>query len=130
MLPRWTSSLETFSSSTPFWSNQFQKRYNNPEIYKQLCLQLISEYPLSEKKLTDSSKTEEVVAAVAVSTKQKTFYMSASRRQFNIYSRVEGYCFSSQTCLLFQRKIIFDIIWFPFIITVDIKPNIIMIIQF
>ena len=37
---------------------------------------------------------------------------------FNIYSRVEGYSFSSQTCLLFQRKIIFDIIWFPFIVTV------------
>ena len=30
--------------------------------------------------------------------------MSASIRQFNIYSRVEGYSFSSQTCLLFQRK--------------------------
>ena len=37
--------------------------------------------------------------------------MSASRRQFNIYSRVEGYSFSSQTCLLFQRfllLILFD----------------------
>ena len=52
------------------------------------------------------------------------FYMSASRRQFNIYSRVEGYSFSSQTCSLFQRKIILDIIWFPFIITVDFKPKI------
>ena len=50
--------------------------------------------------------------------------MSASRRQFNIYSRVEGCSFSSQTCLLFQRKIIFDIIWFPFIVTVYIKPKI------
>ena len=30
--------------------------------------------------------------------------MSASRQQFNIYSRVEGYSFSSQTYLLFQRK--------------------------
>ena len=29
--------------------------------------------------------------------------MSASRRQFSIYSRVEGYSFSSQTCLLVQR---------------------------
>ena len=50
--------------------------------------------------------------------------MSASRRQFSIYSRVEGYTFSSQTCSLFQRKIILDIIWFPFIITVDFKPKI------
>ena len=36
---------------------------------------------------SDGSKTEEGVAAAAVSTKRikKTFYMSASRRQFNIY---------------------------------------------
>ena len=81
----------------------FKKDTTNPEIYKQLYLQLISEYPLSENIFTDGSKTEE-----AVSTKRikKNFYMSASRRQFNIYS----YSFSSQTCLLFQRKIIFDII--------------------
>jgi len=83
----------------------FKKDTTNPEIYKQLYLQLISEYPFSEKKTpTDGSKTEEGVAAVAVATKRikKTFYMSASRRQFSIYSRVEGYSFSSQTCLLFQ----------------------------
>ena len=36
--------------------------------------------------------------------------MSAFRRQFNIYSRVEGYSFSSQTCLLFQRKLSFLIL--------------------
>ena len=47
----------------------FQKDTTNPEIYKQLYLQLISEYPLSEKIFTDSSKTEEGVAAAAVSTK-------------------------------------------------------------
>ena len=39
--------------------------------------------------------------------------MSASRRQFNIYSRVEGYSFSSQTCLLFQRKLSFLILSDP-----------------
>ena len=33
-------------------------------------MQLIPEYPLLEKKFTDGSKTEEGVAAVAVSTKQ------------------------------------------------------------
>ena len=43
----------------------FKKDTINPEIYKQL-----SEYPLSEKKFTDSSKTEEGVAVAAVSTKQ------------------------------------------------------------
>ena len=48
----------------------FKKDTTNPEIYKQLYLQLISEYPLSEKIFTDGSKTEEVVAAAAVSTKQ------------------------------------------------------------
>ena len=90
----------------------FKKDSTNPDIYKQLYLQLISEYPLSEKIFTDGSKTEEGVAAAAVSTKRmkKTFYISASRRQFNIYSRAEGYSFSSQTCSLFQRKIILDII--------------------
>ena len=53
----------------------FKKDTTNPEIYKQLYLQLISEYPLSEKIFTDSSKTEEGVAAAAVSTKRmkKTF---------------------------------------------------------
>ena len=48
----------------------FRKDTTNPEIYRQLCLQLISEYPLSEKKFTDSSKTEDGVAAAAVSTKR------------------------------------------------------------
>ena len=35
----------------------FKKDTTNPEIYKQLYLQLISEYPFSEKIFTDSSKT-------------------------------------------------------------------------
>ena len=48
----------------------FKKDTTNPEIYKQLYLQLISEYPLSEFFFTDSSKTEEGVAVAAVSTKQ------------------------------------------------------------
>ena len=47
----------------------FKKDTTNPEIYKLLYLQLISEYPLSEKKFTDGSKTEGV-AAVAISTKR------------------------------------------------------------
>ena len=53
----------------------FKKDTTNPEIYKQLYLQLISEYPLSEFFFTDSSKTEEGVAVAAVSTKRmkKTF---------------------------------------------------------
>ena len=41
-----------------------------------------------KKKITDGSKTEEGVAAAAVPThthtKKNNFYMSASRRQFNI----------------------------------------------
>ena len=48
----------------------FKKDTTNPEIYKQLYLQLIFEYPLSEKKFTDGSKTEEGVAVAAVSTKR------------------------------------------------------------
>ena len=57
----------------------FRKDTTNSEIYKQLYLQLISEYPLSEQIFTDGSKTEEGVAAAAVSTKRikKNFYMSA-----------------------------------------------------
>ena len=48
----------------------FKKDTTNPEIYKRLYLQLVSEYPLSEKKFTDSSKTEDGVAAAAVLTKR------------------------------------------------------------
>ena len=53
----------------------FKKDTTNPEIYKQLYLQLISEYPLSETNITNGSKTEEGVVAAAVSTKRmkKTF---------------------------------------------------------
>ena len=47
----------------------FKKDTTNPEIYKQLYLQLISEYPLSEFFFTNGSKTEDGVAAAAVSTK-------------------------------------------------------------
>ena len=47
----------------------FKKDTTNPEIYKQLYLELISEYSLSETFFTDGSKTEEGVAAAAVSTK-------------------------------------------------------------
>ena len=52
----------------------YKKDTTNPEIYKLLYLQLISEYPLSETFFTDGSKTEGVAAA-AISTKriQKTF---------------------------------------------------------
>ena len=46
------------------------KDKTNPEIYKQLYLQLISEYPLSEIFFTDGSKTEDGVAVAAVSTKR------------------------------------------------------------
>ena len=48
----------------------FKKDATNPEIHKQLYLQLISEYPLSEFPPPDSSKTEEGVAAAAISTKR------------------------------------------------------------
>ena len=48
----------------------FKKDTTNPKIYKQLHLQLISEYPLSEIVFTDGSKTEEGVAAAAISTKR------------------------------------------------------------
>ena len=87
----------------------FEKDTTNPEIYKQLYLQLISEYPLSENIFTDGSKTEEGVAAAAVSTKRILKKLShvgfqTTVQYISIYSRVEGYSFSSQTCLLFQRK--------------------------
>ena len=48
----------------------FKKDTTNPEIHKQLYLQLISEYPLSEFFFTDGSKTKEGVAAAAISTKR------------------------------------------------------------
>ena len=51
----------------------FKKDTTNPEIYKQLYLQLFSEYPLSETIFIDGSETEEGVAAAAISTKQFFF---------------------------------------------------------
>ena len=109
------------------WMNVSTMNVSQQEpLLKQLYLQLISEYPLSEIFFTNSSKTEEGVAVAAVSIKRikKPFTCQLPDNSFQIYSRVEGYSFSSQTCLLFQRKIIFDIIWFPFIVTVYIKPKI------
>ena len=53
-----------------------KKDTTNPEIYKQLCLQLISEYLLSEFFFTDGSKAEEGVAAAAVSTKRMKKHLS------------------------------------------------------
>ena len=50
--------------------NSFKKDTTNPEIYKQFCLQLVSEYPLSDFFSTDGSKIEDGVAAAAVSTKR------------------------------------------------------------
>ena len=47
----------------------FKKDTTNPEIYKQLYLQLISEYPLSEKNSPTVLK-QDGVAAAAVSTKR------------------------------------------------------------
>ena len=46
----------------------FKKDTANPEIYKQLCLQLWIPF-IRRKKITDGSETEEGVAEVAVSTK-------------------------------------------------------------
>ena len=48
----------------------FKNDTANPEIYKQFYLQLISEYPSSKNNFTDGSKTEDGVAAAAVSTKR------------------------------------------------------------
>ena len=50
--------------------NSLKKDTTNPEIYKQFCLQLVSEYPLSDFFSTDGSKIEDGVAAAAVSTKR------------------------------------------------------------
>ena len=86
----------------------FKKDTTNPEIYKHLYLQLISEYPLSEKKFTDGSKTEEGVAAAAISTKR--IKKSFTCRLPNDSSVYTAELRATQTCLLFQRKIIFDII--------------------
>ena len=48
-------------------------------------------------------------------------YRSASRQQLCIYCWITSYYFSSQTCLLFQRKIDFDIIWLSFVFPSEIS---------
>ena len=69
MLPRWTLSLGNFpflqSVLTYPVSKKIQqtRKYVNSSIYN-------LEYPLSENIFTDGSKTEEGVAATAVSTKR------------------------------------------------------------
>ena len=93
----------------------FKKDTTNPEIYKQFYLYNLSLNTLYPKKNILNSPTvlkqrKELLRRLYPQNELKTFYMSASRRQFIIYSRVEGYSFSSQTYLLFQKKIIFDII--------------------
>ena len=79
--------IRTQCIQNPIWSGltngkgvEDKKDTTNQEIYKQFYLQLISEYPLSDfffliflffsfSFFTDGSKTEEGVAAAAVSTK-------------------------------------------------------------
>ena len=88
MLPPWTS--------------------NKPEIYKQFHLKLISEYPLSKLFFTDVSKTEEEVAAAAVSTKliNKPFTCrlpddsSIYIRQFYVYDAWYGRSVMPCVCML------------------------------
>ena len=71
LLPRWTSSLGNFQFLQSVLTYPISKDTTNPEIYKQFYLQLFSEYPLSDFfSSTDGSKTEEGVAAAAVSTKR------------------------------------------------------------
>ena len=103
----------------------FKKDTTNPEIYKQLYLNLSLNILYQNKSSpTVLKQRKELLRRLYPQNEWKNFYLSASRRQFNIYSRVEGYSFSSKTYSLFQRKIILDIIWFPFIIAVDFKPKI------
>ena len=68
MLPRWTSSLGNSVPAVRFDLASLKKDTTNPDIYKQLYLQLISEYPLSEKIFTDGSKTEEGVPDSSIYT--------------------------------------------------------------
>ena len=82
---------------------KLKKDTTNAETYKQFYLQLISEYPLSIFFPTNSSKTEEGVAAAALCTKQshKPFTCRLPNNS-SIYTAVAGYSFGSQTYLLFQ----------------------------
>ena len=61
----WTLSAPTVR----FDLTKLKKDTANPETYKQFCLHLITEYPLSETVFNDGSKTEGVAAAT-VSTKR------------------------------------------------------------
>ena len=61
----WTLSAPTVR----FDLTKLKKDTANPETYKQFCLHLITEYPLSETIFNDVSKTEGVAAAT-VSTKR------------------------------------------------------------
>ena len=106
--------IRTQCIHNPIWSGltngkgvEDKKDTTNQEIYKQFYLQLISEYPLSDFFLsflfTDGSKTEEGVAAAAVSTKRinKPFTCRLPDDSSVYTAELRAIQFSSQTCLLF-----------------------------
>ena len=124
MFPRWTSSLGNFQflQSVLTWpvSKKIQQtqKYINSSICN-LSLNILYQKQISPMVL--KQRKELLRRLYPLNEWKKLLHVGF---QFNIYSRVEGYSFSSQTCLLFQRKIFFDIIRFPFIVTVNIKPKI------
>ena len=68
-----------------FVLTKLKKDTTNPETYKQLYLQHISEYPLSEKIFTDGWKTVEGVAAAVVSTKHSRKSFTCRLRKTTLY---------------------------------------------
>ena len=91
----WTALFTTY-----LWI-PFIRKKNSPTVLKQRKELLWRLYPHTH---THTKKKK---------TKKKTTFTCRLPDDSSIY-----YSLSSQTCLLFQRKIIFYIIWFPFIVTV------------
>ena len=100
----------------------FKKDTTNLEIYKQFYLQLISEYPLSEKIFTDGSKTEDGVAAVAVSTKRinKPFTCRLPDDSSIYTAELRAILLAVKHVYYSKGFFCVDIIRFPLLFTVDI----------
>ena len=123
------SPLETVSSCSLSWLNQFKKEIQQTRKYINSSICNWSQNILYQKK---KKKNPPTVLKQRKELLQRLYSLNdlinllpvGFQTTVQYMCRVAGYSFSFQTCLLFQRKIIFDIIWFPFIVTVYIKPKI------
>ena len=120
MLLHWTSSLGNFQFLQSILTQPVLKKMQQTQKYINSSIYNL-EYPLSEKFFTDGSKTEEGVAAAAVSTKRinKPFTCRLPDDS-SIYTAELRAILLALKHVYYSEGKSFDIIRFPLIFTVDI----------